>query len=84
MTHTFEPINDIRQTVTFDIDIVNDDRNEKVEEFVAVVNVMRIQSQFDREDTSSNLRLFTIVTILIDPNAPDSESMHHTCDQAYF
>ena len=27
LTHTFEPINDIRQTVTFDIDIVNDDRS---------------------------------------------------------
>ena len=84
LTHTFEPINDIRQTVTFDIDIVNDDRNEKVEEFIAVVDVTRIENQFDREQTSSNLRLFTIVEILIDPNAPDSESIHHTCDQTYF
>ena len=84
LMHTFEPINDIRQTVTFDVDIVNDDRNEKVEEFVAVVYVTRIQSQFDRQDTPSILRLFTIVEILIDPNAPDSESIHHTCDQTYF
>ena len=54
----------------------------EVEEFIAVVNVMRIESQFDFLVSSSSLRLFTIVTILIDPNAPDSESIHHTCDQA--
>jgi hypothetical protein len=68
LTHTFEPVNDIRQTTTFDIDIVNDDRNERIEDFVAVVTVTRIENrQFDILQTSSNLRLFTTVTILIDP-----------------
>ena len=72
LTHTFEPVNDIRQTTTFDIDIVNDDRNERIEDFVAVVTVTRIENrQFDILQTSSNLRLFTTVTILID--STDSE-----------
>ena len=79
MTHTFEPVNDIRQTVTFDIDIVNDDRNEYVEEFVAMVTVTGIENDFDIQTFPPSLRLFTIVKILIDPNAPDSESMYHTC-----
>jgi hypothetical protein len=70
-THTFQPVNEIRQTTTFDIDIVNDDRNERVEDFVAVVTVTHVASQFDFHQTSLNLRLFTTVTILIDPNAPD-------------
>ena len=84
LMHTFERIDDIRQTVTFDIDIVNDDRNEHVEAFVAMVNVTRIESLFDFDFSSSSLRLFTIVTILIDPNHPDSESIQYTCDQACF
>ena len=81
LTHTFEPVANIRQTTTFDIDIVNDDRNERVEDFVAVVTVTHVAHQFDSHQTSPNLRSFTTITILIDPNAPDSESMHHTCDQ---
>ena len=79
LIHTFVPVDNIRQTTTFDIDIVNDDEYEQHETFIAVVTVTRIANEFDFLQSSPNLRLFTRVEILIDPNAPDSELTYMNC-----
>ena len=61
---------------TFEIDIIDDDRNELEEEFVALIDVTRIGSvEQDIFNPDTSDRLYTTVTIGIDPDNPDSESL---------
>jgi hypothetical protein len=59
----------VRQTVDFVIDIVDDSINEKEEQFIVLVEVIRIANSVDTPEESE--RLFATVTIGIDPNEPD-------------
>jgi hypothetical protein len=65
----------VRQTVDFVIDIVDDSINEKEEQFIVLVEVIRIANSVDTPEESE--RLFATVTIGIDPNEPDSQSLSH-------
>ena len=60
----------LRQTATFNIDIVNDDKNEPIEEFIAVVNV---DMEENAQDDVSYTRRYSTITILIDSANPDSK-----------
>ena len=71
--HTFRSMNTLHQTAGLTIDIVDDTINEQVEQFLAVVSVTRIENEADIHEPEQSEQLFTIITILVDPNAPDSE-----------
>ena len=59
---------------TFEIDILDDDRNELEEEFVALIDVTGIQNEEqDIFDPDISERLYITITIGIDPDNPDSE-----------
>ena len=73
----------VRQVVDFDIDIVDDSINEKEEQFIALVGVNRVaNSEEDFYDPEDSERLFATVTIGIDPDNPDSQSLSRLL--AYF
>ena len=76
LVHTFEAVSSLGQMYTFDIYILDDDRNELEEEFVALIDVTRIQNEEqDTFDPDISERLYTTITIGIDPDNPDSESL---------
>ena len=68
----------LRQTTDFRIDIVDDNINERLEQFLVVVGVTNIQNE--EEDIfvpENSARLFATVTIRVDPDNPDSQSTLH-------
>ena len=76
LQHTFHAVSVVRQTVDFNIDIVDDSTNEKKEQFIVLVDEPTIANQeedFYEPDDSD--RLFAVVTINIDPDYPDSQSL---------
>ena len=73
LVHTFLGASVVRQTTTFNIDIVDDSINEQVEQFIVLVDVIDIAPSAGTYNPDESERLFATVTIQIDTNNPDSE-----------
>ena len=60
--------------MSYDIPVLleDDNINEQEETFIVFISVTRIADFLDQNEDSSS-RIHTIVKILVDPNAPDSE-----------
>jgi hypothetical protein len=72
LRHNFSSVTSVHQMTIFNIDIINDDINEGVEQFVVVVRVCYIEKENDDMYVAGESeRLFSMVTIRIDPNNPD-------------
>lgn len=75
LTHTFQATSEVIQDATFSINLFDDALNEREEKFVAVVTVTRIQNQEEDAEEQSD-RLYAIVTIRVNPRAPDGQSTY--------
>ena len=66
----------MRQTVDFNIDIVDDSINEKKGQFIVLVGEPTMENpEEDFFDPDDRDRLFAVVTINIDADYPDSQSL---------
>ena len=81
LTHTFPSVPKAQQSTAFNIDIVNDAISEKVEQFVVLVTNVNIDGN---DSYSEGERLFATVTILVNPDAPDSQSLSFSFHQRLY